>query len=456
MFVGKAKISRAEEDAEIAALTQFYNATGGPQWALHTNWLSDKPVSQWYGIEVNKMGYVLKLKLINNNLTNNIPEDCLGALRCLEKIKLFDNPNLRGNLPKDISTLPLEYIKLDVKSFGLPETWGDMTGKAQSVWIRDNAVEPVVVRNYMVMSRMPAVAMAWINAWSDFDQKVLSEHSIGSLVYKSSSPGKPSVSVDGIDKVWEHRISLSNKPFGTSTTLSSWDLRRDGVLDGVLKLINPLTGSPVTIKNVSFNFDPKCRQVSHVTFVTVFSTTDEELAEIDRKVAAKKQALALKRAEDENRAALVRKAAEESAKITDPGVSSKHALGRKGKDGVATAEDAAHQQKPADKRGKLTKKARGFPYNWKDRHFHLSDASLLYYEGDGGDARSANLKGSIESLKNYTIQVVDRKTFVFAARNDKASDAHNRELIMRSDSNAEFESWVEALQKHIAYANLSK
>lgn len=288
---------------------------------------------------------------------------------------------------------------------------------------------------------MPAVAMAWINAWSDFDQKVLTEHSIGSLVYKSSSPGKPSVSVDGIDKVWEHRISLSNKPFGTIQTLSSCDLRKDGVLDGVLKLINPFTGSPVTIKNVSFNFDPKCRQVSHVTFVTVFASTDEELAEIDRKIAAKNEALALKRADDEKRAALVRKA-------------ETHALGRK--DGVATAEDAAHRQKPNEKSGKLTKKARGFPYNWKERHFHLSDASLMYYEGDGGDARSANLKGSIESLKNYTIQVVDRKTFVFAARNDKASDAHNRELIMRSDSNVEFESWVEALQKHIAYANLSK
>ncbi len=118
---------------------------------MHTNWLSDKPLSKWFGVEVNKMGYVLKLKLINNNLANSIPEDTLGALRCLEKIKLFDNPNLRGNLPKDISTLPLEYIQLDVKSFGLPEAWGVMKGKDQADWIRANAVHPVVVRNYIAM-----------------------------------------------------------------------------------------------------------------------------------------------------------------------------------------------------------------------------------------------------------------------------------------------------------------
>ena len=38
----------AESDREV--LEAFYHATGGPDWFASTNWLSDEPLSEWYGV----------------------------------------------------------------------------------------------------------------------------------------------------------------------------------------------------------------------------------------------------------------------------------------------------------------------------------------------------------------------------------------------------------------------
>ena len=39
-----------ETDKE--ALIAFYNSTNGAQWKINTNWLTDAPVDEWYGITV--------------------------------------------------------------------------------------------------------------------------------------------------------------------------------------------------------------------------------------------------------------------------------------------------------------------------------------------------------------------------------------------------------------------
>ena len=38
------------EAIERAALIEFYQATGGDNWTNKTNWCSDEPVNEWYGI----------------------------------------------------------------------------------------------------------------------------------------------------------------------------------------------------------------------------------------------------------------------------------------------------------------------------------------------------------------------------------------------------------------------
>ena len=61
-----------DTDTEVSdreLLIEFYNATGGDNWTNNENWCSDKPIEEWYGVNVNWNGTVGSLYLSNNNLT---------------------------------------------------------------------------------------------------------------------------------------------------------------------------------------------------------------------------------------------------------------------------------------------------------------------------------------------------------------------------------------------------
>ena len=50
-------------------LTSFYNDLDGPNWINNDSWLSQKPLSRWYGLDVDSIGCLRKLRLLGNNLT---------------------------------------------------------------------------------------------------------------------------------------------------------------------------------------------------------------------------------------------------------------------------------------------------------------------------------------------------------------------------------------------------
>ncbi len=60
------------ESPDRAVLVAFYHATDGPNWRRSDNWLTDAPLSEWYGVQIS-VGRVLGLKLKDNNLTGPIP-----------------------------------------------------------------------------------------------------------------------------------------------------------------------------------------------------------------------------------------------------------------------------------------------------------------------------------------------------------------------------------------------
>ena len=65
------------------ALIALYHATNGDNWMNHTNWCSDKPVYEWYGVNHNLEGredvirsnQVVSLWLDHNNLVGSVPEE---------------------------------------------------------------------------------------------------------------------------------------------------------------------------------------------------------------------------------------------------------------------------------------------------------------------------------------------------------------------------------------------
>ena len=85
-----------------AALMALYNSTGGPNWTNNTNWGTDEPLYNWYGVEMHSRR-VLDLKLPSNNLRGRIPVE-LRSLNTLWDLDLSGN-RLTGNIP-DLSGLP--------------------------------------------------------------------------------------------------------------------------------------------------------------------------------------------------------------------------------------------------------------------------------------------------------------------------------------------------------------
>ncbi len=102
-------------EAEKQALIELYNATNGPNWTNNTNWLTNAPVCDWYGITVVD-GKVEKLILENNNLTGVVPTDIDGLIN-LKQLFLQRN-NLSGTIPSEIGNLiNLEYLSLYSNDF---------------------------------------------------------------------------------------------------------------------------------------------------------------------------------------------------------------------------------------------------------------------------------------------------------------------------------------------------
>ena len=84
-------------------LVAIYNATGGANWTNNTNWLSDRPIGEWYGVTVNYQGHVTGLDLGGNQLTGTIPTQ-LGSLSNLTGLHLWGN-QLTGTIPTELGNL---------------------------------------------------------------------------------------------------------------------------------------------------------------------------------------------------------------------------------------------------------------------------------------------------------------------------------------------------------------
>lgn len=73
-------------DPDRAGLAALYNAAGGSGWLRSRNWLTDAPLGQWYGVEVDEQGRVTGLELSWNNVQGRLP----GELGLLEMLKVLD------------------------------------------------------------------------------------------------------------------------------------------------------------------------------------------------------------------------------------------------------------------------------------------------------------------------------------------------------------------------------
>ena len=100
-----------ESEMDREALVALYNATGDPNWYSTDNWLSDVPISEWFGVTTDDNGRVTVLGFLGNRLSAEIPPE-LGNLAMLEDLYL-DTNQLSGEIPQELGNLiNLEYLGL--------------------------------------------------------------------------------------------------------------------------------------------------------------------------------------------------------------------------------------------------------------------------------------------------------------------------------------------------------
>ena len=136
-----------QEDVDRKALVAFYHATGGDNWKVNTNWLTDAPLGEWYGVGTMGAGYVdtsvpldeligftrtrcagcvYTLSLRNNGLTGKIPAE-LGNIVHLNLLNLSDN-QLTGEIPTELARITrLNELHLDGNDLTgeIPTEWGN-------------------------------------------------------------------------------------------------------------------------------------------------------------------------------------------------------------------------------------------------------------------------------------------------------------------------------------------
>ena len=150
------------QNPDRAALAALYNATDGPNWVSSDNWLTDAPLREWYGVETDGSGRVVRLDLsgwwdseahrsISHGLSGPIPPELgnlselthlsldrngltgairpeLGSLANLTRLALNSNA-LAGSIPSELGNLSeLTHLLLDHNNLtgGIPPELGKL------------------------------------------------------------------------------------------------------------------------------------------------------------------------------------------------------------------------------------------------------------------------------------------------------------------------------------------
>ena len=134
---GTSEVTVWSDRAARAALVALYEAADGPNWVNSENWLTDVPLGDWYGVDTDGLGRVLRLdlqgrwedgRLISHGLSGTIPSD-LGNLANLQELYLRLN-DLSGSIPSELgglANLQVLYLDFNDLSGPIPSELGGLT-----------------------------------------------------------------------------------------------------------------------------------------------------------------------------------------------------------------------------------------------------------------------------------------------------------------------------------------
>ena len=137
--------SEGSSDIDRAALVALYNATNGYEWEHDGEWLTDAPLGEWHGVDVDVAGHVVRLDLSSNGLSGRIPVE-IGNLSALRFLGLSGN-KLTGPLPLQLT----ELVYLDTLNLKRNE----LTGPVPAELARISNLRSLLLGFNQFTGRMP-------------------------------------------------------------------------------------------------------------------------------------------------------------------------------------------------------------------------------------------------------------------------------------------------------------
>ncbi|MCY3756237.1 MAG: leucine-rich repeat domain-containing protein [Acidobacteria bacterium] len=148
--------TEGKTDREV--LEEFYHATGGANWSFRTNWLSNAPLSEWYGVGTDERGRVTSLELWGNQLSGTLPAE-LGGLSNLNGLNLSEN-QLRGAVPPELGKLS--------NLQGLNLSGNKLSGKIPHRLTQLSQLDYLDIRRTAVCVPTNATFQAWLDSITEF------------------------------------------------------------------------------------------------------------------------------------------------------------------------------------------------------------------------------------------------------------------------------------------------
>ena len=110
----------AVEDTQV--LHRLHEAANGGGWTNSAGWLTEAPLSEWFGVETDSIGRVAAINLAENGLSGTLPES-LGELGSLRRLDIAGN-ELEGRLPRSLTNLALENLRYTGTQLCTPQDHG--------------------------------------------------------------------------------------------------------------------------------------------------------------------------------------------------------------------------------------------------------------------------------------------------------------------------------------------
>lgn len=188
------------------ALSEFYKATGGANWSDNDNWLSNKPLDEWFGLNSNTtgLGYVQSIELSYNNLRGTLPS---SFAKLMDNAMWLDISNnyLSGEIPNSVknhdkwnylgwSIVPQETrqgggFNLSESNLYAPDDvkYDLLTNSRKSlsnIFAENKLTQVIIYNNPTINNVMGGFSSDRVNHYLDYANKGL-----GTVIYTSAEEG---------------------------------------------------------------------------------------------------------------------------------------------------------------------------------------------------------------------------------------------------------------------------